>query len=134
MCIVHQMDLESPAAFACAQPGCRECRDALVRRHEGLVHWRAVEQANRPQGWLEPQELPDAITAAEKRSWWTEVWLTLCTAPRSGAGVAQAVIRLPDRPRQAIMALCGWDGRPPRNFTQLGSEWGINGPCPNLDA
>ena len=38
MCIVHQMDLESPSAFACAQAGCRECQDALVRRHEGLVY------------------------------------------------------------------------------------------------
>jgi RNA polymerase sigma factor (sigma-70 family) len=38
MCIVHQRDLESPSAFECAQSGCRECQDALVRRHEGLVH------------------------------------------------------------------------------------------------
>ena len=38
MSIVHQKDWESPSAFECAQSGCRECQEALVRRHEGLVH------------------------------------------------------------------------------------------------
>lgn len=47
MCIVHPVDLSSPAAFLCAQRGCAQCLDALLRRHEGLVHailrrqWRA---------------------------------------------------------------------------------------------
>jgi RNA polymerase sigma factor (sigma-70 family) len=38
MSIVHPFDLDGPAAFACAQSRCRECQDALVRQHEGLVH------------------------------------------------------------------------------------------------
>ena len=38
MSIVHPFDLEGPAVFACAQSRCRECQDALVRQHEGLVH------------------------------------------------------------------------------------------------
>ena len=39
MSIVHPFPLSGPAAFACAQAGCRSCQDALVRQHEGLVHF-----------------------------------------------------------------------------------------------
>lgn len=38
MCIVHRLDLESPERFACAQAGCEVCLEALLRRHERLVH------------------------------------------------------------------------------------------------
>ena len=38
MCIVHPMDVESPAAFECAQAGCEQCAETLLRRHEKLVH------------------------------------------------------------------------------------------------
>ena len=38
MCIVHPLDVESPAVFACAQGGCESCLEALLRRHERLVH------------------------------------------------------------------------------------------------
>lgn len=38
MCIVHPMDLESPAVFECAQAGCAHCVEALLRHHERLVH------------------------------------------------------------------------------------------------
>ena len=38
MCIIHPLDLDGPAVFLCAQSGCPICLDALVRRHEGLVH------------------------------------------------------------------------------------------------
>ena len=38
MCIVHPLDLESPAIYVCAQAGCDACLEALLRRHEGLVH------------------------------------------------------------------------------------------------
>jgi RNA polymerase sigma factor (sigma-70 family) len=38
MCIVHPLDVESPAVFACAQAGCEACIEALLRRHEKLVH------------------------------------------------------------------------------------------------
>lgn len=38
MCIVHRMDPESPAVFECAQAGCEHCVEALLRRHERLVH------------------------------------------------------------------------------------------------
>ncbi len=38
MSIVHPVDLRGPAVFGCAQAGCVECGDRLVREHEGLVH------------------------------------------------------------------------------------------------
>ena len=36
--IVHRKEQEGPTVFECAQSRCRECQDALVREHEGLVH------------------------------------------------------------------------------------------------
>ena len=38
MCIVHRLDVESPDVFACAQGGCMACQEALLKRHERLVH------------------------------------------------------------------------------------------------
>ena len=39
MSIVHVLDPSGPAAFGCAQAGCRVCQDRLVRQHECLVHY-----------------------------------------------------------------------------------------------
>jgi RNA polymerase sigma factor (sigma-70 family) len=39
MCIVHPLDPENPAIFACAQAGCRTCLDILLEWHERLVHY-----------------------------------------------------------------------------------------------
>ncbi len=167
MCIVQQKDWKSPEAFECAQSGCRECQDALVRRHEGLVHtvlrrqsrdgmayeellqegqialwkavlgfdpqrgvafstyagrairnriWSVVKRNKRPQGWLEPREEPNPLTIAEERLWRVQVWMTL----------AEAVSRLPSRQRKVIMAICGWDGKSPRAFKEIGQEWGVS--------
>jgi RNA polymerase sigma factor (sigma-70 family) len=38
MCIVHPIDVESPAVFVCAQGGCERCVEGLLKRHERLVH------------------------------------------------------------------------------------------------
>jgi RNA polymerase primary sigma factor len=38
MCIVHPIEVESPAIYECAQAGCQDCLGALLQRHEGLVH------------------------------------------------------------------------------------------------
>ena len=38
MCIVHRLNVESPAVFVCAQAGCETCVEALLKRHERLVH------------------------------------------------------------------------------------------------
>lgn len=45
MCIVHPCSLNGPTAFACAQAGCRECQDGLIKQHEGLVHFILRQQA-----------------------------------------------------------------------------------------
>jgi len=38
MCIVHRLDAKSPERIACAQAGCETCLEALLKRHERLVH------------------------------------------------------------------------------------------------
>jgi RNA polymerase sigma factor (sigma-70 family) len=38
MSIVHACGLDEPAAFECAQAGCRDCLNGLMQRHERLVH------------------------------------------------------------------------------------------------
>jgi RNA polymerase sigma factor (sigma-70 family) len=167
MCIVHPVDKEEPAKIVCAQRGCQECLDELLREHEGLVHtvlrrqssgslsyaevlqagriglwqavlhfdpergvalstyagvaiqrriWQAVEQAQRPQGWLAPEEPVDVRALAEEGLWWCEV----CTA------LAEAIERLPGRQREVMLAACGWDGQPARDLTQTGRQWGVS--------
>ena len=37
--IVHPSPLNGPAAYVCAQRGCRVCLDHLMRQHIGLVHF-----------------------------------------------------------------------------------------------
>jgi RNA polymerase sigma factor (sigma-70 family) len=39
MSSLHRPALEGPTAFGCAQSGCQECLERLLRRHRGLVHW-----------------------------------------------------------------------------------------------
>lgn len=38
MDIVHPLDPNGPASFACAQAGCPACLEALMARHTGLIH------------------------------------------------------------------------------------------------
>lgn len=167
MSIVHPLHQNSGASFRCAQTGCRECLDALMGQHEGLVHtvlrrqwrgevayaellqagriglwqavlhfdpcqgvafstyagvaiarriWQAVEQAQRPQGWLKRETPPDPLALAEERLWWREV----------RAALVAAIGRLPGRQRQVMLAVCGWDGRPARDLSQIGREWGVS--------
>jgi RNA polymerase primary sigma factor len=42
---VHCLDPDEPVIFGCAQAGCRVCQDALLRRHEGLIHCILRRQA-----------------------------------------------------------------------------------------
>ena len=53
MCIVHSNDLDGAAALACAQGGCRECQDRLVRQHEGLVHYVLRQHVRGRVGYVE---------------------------------------------------------------------------------
>ncbi len=38
MSSVHRLELNGPAAYLCAQAGCRECLNRLIEHHEGLIH------------------------------------------------------------------------------------------------
>jgi RNA polymerase sigma factor (sigma-70 family) len=38
MHIIHPLDSSGPAVFTCAQGGCQLCLNALIHRHEGLIH------------------------------------------------------------------------------------------------
>jgi len=62
---------------------------AIVRRI-----WRAVRQANPPQGWLPAPEPVNPLEMAEERVWWAEVH----------AALLEAVSCLPQRLRQVIVA------------------------------
>jgi len=53
MSIIHPFDLDGPIAFACAQSGCQVCLEALIRRHEGLVHVVLRRQARGGVGYEE---------------------------------------------------------------------------------
>ena len=167
MCIVHPVDVEKPAVFACAQSGCRECVEALLQRHEGLVHyvlqrqkrggvayvdlaqegriglwqavlhfdaqrglafstyayaaierriWLVVARANRPQGMQALPEAVDARRIAEENLWRREVYSAL----------TEALLRLPDRMRQLLVALYGLEGATPRNMVVIGRQWGMS--------
>ena len=167
MCIVHGSEGFGATEFRCAQGGCRECQDSLVRQHEGLVHyvlrryvsselsyeellqagriglWRAVLGYDVQRGvafstyavvairhkvwtaskraqrsatqWTRGRPL-DARAEAEDQLWRTEVY----------GALAEAVARLPERPRQVIVAAYGLDGQAPRTLAVIGNEWGIS--------
>jgi RNA polymerase sigma factor (sigma-70 family) len=78
--------------------------------------WQAVAQAQRLEGWLEPEDGADALTIAEERLCWSEV----CEA------LATAIARLPGRQREVMQAVCGWDGKDARDLTQVGQQWGVS--------
>jgi hypothetical protein len=53
MFIVHARGQEEPAAFECAQGGCRACLNGLMQRHEGLVHTVLRWQSSGPLSYAE---------------------------------------------------------------------------------
>lgn len=167
MCIVHPRDVEKPVIYGCAQAGCRECLEALLQRHEGLVHyvlqrqkrggvayvdlaqegrialwqavlhfdaqrglafstyayaaiarriWLVVARANRRQGTRALPEPVDARHIAEENLWRREVYCAL----------TEALMRLPDRMRQLLVAFYGLDGGTPRNMVVIGQQWGMS--------
>lgn len=168
MSIVHAFPLDGPAAFACAQAGCRVCQDAVIRQHEGLVHfilrqqargdvpyedllqegrvalwqailhfdphrgvtfstyagvairnriWRAVKQANRPQGRPSPPVLANPLEIAEESIRQEEIRKALL----------EAVSRLPKRLRQVIAAAYGLDGELPCTLAAIGNRFDVTG-------
>ena len=45
--------LDKPAVFQCAQSGCRDCLNGLMRRHERLVHTVLRRQSSGPLSYAE---------------------------------------------------------------------------------
>jgi RNA polymerase sigma factor (sigma-70 family) len=43
---VHRLDPDGQAIFGCAQAGCRICQEALLLRHEGLIHFLLQRQTS----------------------------------------------------------------------------------------
>ena len=167
MSITHSFNLEGPAVFVCAQAGCRACLEALMHRHERLVHailrrqarggvpyddllqegrialwqailhfdphrgvafstyawvaiqrgiWRAVAQANRPQGWLSLPEPADPLAEAAAVWWQAQVH----------SAVLEALSCLPHPLRQVIVAAYGLDEDPPRSLATIGRRLGVS--------
>jgi len=77
--------------------------------------WRAVKQANRPQGRLPPAAPANPLAIAEKGIWQDEVHTALL----------EAVSRLPERLREVITAAYGLDGKPPCTLAAIGHHFGV---------
>ena len=79
--------------------------------------WQAITQARRT---AEPSVFPEPVQVwreAEEHLWQRQV----------EAALLEAVNRLPTRPRQAIVAVYGLDGQPPRSLAEVGRAWGVSG-------
>ena len=78
--------------------------------------WQAVVQAQRTAtSFLSPEPV-NALTLAEENLWQGQV----------EAALLEAVGRLPDRPRQVMVAAYGLDGWPPRSLATVGRVWGVS--------
>jgi len=66
MSSIHQIDPVQGGEWACAQAGCRDCQDALIRKHSGLIHalLRRVEHAGVPY---------EELVQAGRRALWRAV-------------------------------------------------------------
>lgn len=168
MSVVHPLDLEGPAIYGCAQAGCQACLEALILRHEGLVHfvlqrqagggmayqdlaqegrialwkavlgfdpqhggafstyagvaikrriWNAVARFKRQQHLLPLPEQPDPLEV------WEEAW----HRAEVRAALVEAVVRLPDRLREIVIARYELDGQPRRTFKAMGRRFHITG-------
>ena len=78
--------------------------------------WQAVVQAQRTAASFLSPEPVNALTLAEENLWQGQV----------EAALLEAVGRLPDRPRQVMMAAYGLDGQPPRSLAAVGRAWGVS--------
>jgi RNA polymerase sigma factor (sigma-70 family) len=78
--------------------------------------WRAVAQANWPQGSLPLLEPPDPLEAAAAAWWMAQVRPTL----------AEALACLPKQLREVIVAAYGLDEDPPRSLAAIGRRLGVS--------
>jgi RNA polymerase sigma factor (sigma-70 family) len=125
MHIVHRLDLENPAIYDCAQAGCEACLEALLRRHEGLLHaivrrqWRGgmayadVAQEGRIGLWQAIMHFdPHRGVAFSSYAWpaierrlWRAVAVTAKQARAEQAGRHRVPSQLPDVVHMAEEAL-----------------------------
>jgi len=78
--------------------------------------WQAVVQAQRTAASFLSPEPVNALTLAEENLWQGQV----------EAALLEAVGRLPDRPRQVMVAAYGLAGQPPRSLAAVGRAWGVS--------
>ncbi len=78
--------------------------------------WRATAQAQRPAPPVLDSAPLNALTLAEEAVWQSQV---------AGA-LSEAVGRLPERPRQVIVAAYGLAGQPPQSLAAIGRAWGVS--------
>jgi RNA polymerase sigma factor (sigma-70 family) len=78
--------------------------------------WQAVAQAQRTRTFFLAPEPVNALTLAEEMVWQSQVEAVL----------AEAIGRLPTRPRQVIVAAYGLDGQPPCSLAEVGHAWGVS--------
>jgi len=53
MSIVLDCSTKGAMRFTCAQAGCQECLDVLLREHSGLVYWMVMHQAGRKTAYAD---------------------------------------------------------------------------------
>lgn len=84
MSVVHPLDLEGAAIFDCAQAGCQVCLEALLRRHEGLVHFVLHRQTRYGMTY-------DDLAQEGRIGLWQAV---LCFHPERGGAFSTLAVRI----------------------------------------
>jgi RNA polymerase sigma factor (sigma-70 family) len=79
--------------------------------------WRAITWARRRAAPALSSKPISVWREAEEHLWQSQV----------EAALLEAIRRLPTRPRQAIVAVYGLDGQPPRGLAEAGRAWGVTG-------
>jgi len=81
--------------------------------------WRAVAQAQRPQGWSDPPQPSDPAIVVERKDQHHHVQAALVGTLR----------HLPPRLAQVVVAVYGLDGQPPCSMAAVGRRYGVTREC-----
>src|SRR4030065_283266 len=110
MSIVHLLEADHPANFACAQAGCRECLEQLMGQHERL------RDAGQVEGWRAAMRMPDGLSAL------VSAW----EASELEQALREGLNGLPERRRQVIVLAYGLEGERPHSLAEIGRLWGVS--------
>jgi RNA polymerase sigma factor (sigma-70 family) len=155
MSIVHLLEADHPANYACAQAGCRECLEQLMGQHERLVfavlkrQWRGqaeyaeLLQAGRIGLWqailhFDPQRgtrfstyawiaIVHHIWRAVREAWQLEGWQAARRSPDGLSGLVSAWET--SELQQALRE--GLNGLPERRRQVIRLAYGLEGECPH---